>query len=43
MTFTPKQIAAEIAQVIPDFTISYDISTLRQQIAESWPHELIDE
>ena len=43
MTFTPREIAAEIAKVIPGFTISYEISSLRQQIAESWPHGFVDE
>ena len=43
MTFTPKQIAAQIAKVIPGFTISYQINPLKQQIAQSWPSEFIDE
>jgi nucleoside-diphosphate-sugar epimerase len=33
MTFTPQQIATEIAKVIPDFRISYDINILKQKIA----------
>jgi len=43
MSFTPRQIAAEIAKALPGFSIAYDINPLKQKIAESWPHEYIDD
>jgi nucleoside-diphosphate-sugar epimerase len=41
MSFSPKQIAAEIATVIPEFTITYK-PDFRQAIAESWPSSIDD-
>jgi nucleoside-diphosphate-sugar epimerase len=41
MSFSPKEIAAEIKQYIPGFTISYK-TDYRQQIAESWPQSIDD-
>jgi len=41
MSFSPKEIAAEIKKQLPDFTISYD-PDYRQQIAESWPQSVDD-
>lgn len=43
MSFTPREIAAEIGKVIPGFSIEYEINPLRQKIAESWPHAFIDQ
>lgn len=41
MSFSPKEIAAEIQQYIPDFKISYK-SDYRQTIANSWPQSIDD-
>ena len=41
MSFTPKQIAAEIQKHIPDFTISYK-PDFRNEIAKSWPSSIDD-
>lgn len=41
MSFSPKEIAAEIKKHIPGFTISYQ-PDYRQPIAESWPQSIDD-
>jgi nucleoside-diphosphate-sugar epimerase len=41
MSFSPKEIAAEIKKHIPSFTISYQ-PDYRQQIANSWPQSIDD-
>ncbi len=41
MSFSPKEIAAEIKNHIPDFTVSYK-PDYRQQIANSWPQSIDD-
>ena len=41
MSFTPKQIAAEIKKHYPDFTIDYE-PDFRQKIADSWPASIDD-
>ena len=41
VSFSPKEIAAEIKKHLPDFTISYE-PDYRQQIAKSWPQSIDD-
>ena len=42
MSFSPKEIAAEIAKHIPDFSVSYK-ADYRQAIADSWPQSINDD
>lgn len=42
MSFDPEEIAAEIKKHIPDFTIEYEVDSVRQAIADSWPNSLDD-
>lgn len=41
MSFSPKEIAAEIKKHIPNFKIQYEVDS-RQQIADSWPGSIDD-
>jgi nucleoside-diphosphate-sugar epimerase len=41
ISFTPKEIAEEIKNFIPEFDISYH-SDFRQNIADSWPRSIDD-
>lgn len=41
MSFSPKEIAAEIKKHIPDFKMSYK-TDYRQKIADSWPESIDD-
>ena len=41
MDITPKELAEEIKQTIPNFTINYRPDS-RQKIADSWPQSIDD-
>ena len=41
ISFTPKEIAAEVSKHIPNFEMSYN-SDFRQKIADSWPSSIDD-
>jgi nucleoside-diphosphate-sugar epimerase len=41
ISFTPKEIAAEVSKHIPNFEMSYN-SDFRQEIADSWPSSIND-
>lgn len=41
MSFTPKEIAQVIQEIVPEFKISYS-QDFRQQIADSWPQSIDD-
>ena len=42
MSFAPEDIAAEVRKLIPEFTMDYDVDSLRQSIADSWPNNMDD-
>lgn len=42
MSFDPEIIAAKIKEYIPSFRMSYELDSLRQGIADSWPNKLDD-
>lgn len=42
MSFSPKEIAAEIQKHIPKFNISFHVDPVKQEIANSWPNSLDD-
>lgn len=42
MSITPDELAATIAQHIPEFAIDYEVDRMRQKIADSWPRSIDD-
>ncbi len=42
VSFTPSELTAAIRRRMPHFRIDYEIDTLRQGIADSWPDSLDD-
>lgn len=42
MSFEPTEIIAEVKRLIPEFEVSFEIDTLRQAIADSWPNSMDD-
>ena len=41
MSFTPRELAAEIKKHVPEFTIAYK-PDIRQEYADSWPQSIDD-
>lgn len=42
MSFSPRELSQEIKKWISEFKISYDIDSIRQSIADSWPNSMDD-
>ena len=42
MSITPEELAQEIKKHIPDFEISYNVDSVKQAIANSWPNHIDD-
>lgn len=42
MTFSPEILAKEISKHLPDFKIDYEVNSLKQSIADSWPNAMDD-
>jgi len=42
MSFTPGELAAEIAKHVTGFSVDYAVDPVRQAIADSWPRSLDD-
>ncbi len=42
MSFDPEMICASIRKYIPGFEMSYEVDSLKQSIADSWPNSLDD-
>ncbi len=42
MSFEPEEIAKAVKKYVPNFEMSYEVDSLRQAIAESWPNSIDD-
>ena len=42
MSFDPEMIANEIKKHIPEFELSYNVDSVKQEIANSWPNSMDD-
>lgn len=42
ISFTPRELVAEIKKLHPDFTCTYDPDPVKQRIADSWPKTIDD-
>lgn len=42
MSFAPEDIVSEIKEIIPEFTMDYEVDPIRQAIADSWPNSMDD-
>ena len=42
MSFAPEDILSEIKEIIPEFTMDYEVDPIRQAIADSWPNSMDD-
>ena len=42
MNFTPRELAAEIRNHVPELAIDYRVDPVRQAIADTWPNSLDD-
>lgn len=42
MSFEPETIFAEIKKLVPNFKMEYELDSIRQAIADSWPNKMDD-
>ena len=42
MSFAPEHIGQEIKKIIPAFSMNFQVDSLRQAIADSWPNRMDD-
>jgi nucleoside-diphosphate-sugar epimerase len=42
MSFDPEMIASSVKELIPEFTMDYEVDPVKQSIADSWPNSMDD-